>query len=48
MNRDELLPALRSLEQPLGELERALETGNAQAVTAWLSCAAQWRRQADA
>ena len=48
MNRDELLPALRSLEQPLGELEHALETGNAQAVTAWLSCAAQWRRQADA
>ena len=47
MNRDELLPALRSLEQPLGELERALETGNAQAVTAWLSCAAQWRRQVD-
>ena len=48
MNRDELLPALRSLEEPLGELERALETGNAQAVTAWLSRAAQWRRQADA
>ena len=48
MNRDELLPALRSLEEPLGELERALETGNARAVTAWLSRAAQWRRQADA
>ena len=48
MNRDELLPALRSLEEPLGELERALETGNAPAVTAWLSRAAQWRRQADA
>jgi len=48
MNRDELLPALRSLEEPLGELERALETGDAQAVTAWLSRAAQWRRQADA
>jgi len=48
MNRDELLPALRSLEEPLGELERALETGNAQAVTAWLSRAAQWRRQAEA
>src|SRR6184192_3310719 len=48
MNRDELLPALRSLEEPLGELERALETGNARAVTAWLRRAAQWRRQADA
>src|SRR5207249_266589 len=48
MNRDELLPALRSLEEPLGELERALETGNARAVTAWLRRAAQWRQQADA
>ena len=48
LNRDELLPALRSLEEPLGELERALEMGNPQAVTAWLSRAAQWRRQADA
>ncbi len=48
MNRDEVLPVLRALEEPLGELERALETGNAQAVTAWLSRAAQWRRQADA
>ena len=48
MNRDEVLPALRALEEPLGELERALETGNARAVTAWLSRAAQWRRQADA
>jgi prephenate dehydrogenase len=48
MNRDELLPALRSLEQPLGELERALETGNVSAVTAWLRRAAQWRRKADA
>ena len=48
MNRDEVLPVLRALEEPLGELERALETGNAAAVTAWLSRAAQWRRQADA
>ena len=48
MNRDELLPALRSLEEPLGELERALETGNARGVTAWLTRAAEWRRQADA
>src|SRR5439155_995530 len=29
MNRDELLPALRSLEEPLGELERAVEAGDA-------------------
>src|SRR5216683_2960456 len=36
MNRDELLPALRALEEPLGELQRALEVGDAAAVTAWL------------
>jgi len=45
MNRDLLLPALRSLEEPLGELERALETGDAQAVHAWLARAADWRRE---
>ena len=44
MNRDELLPALRRLEEPLGELERALETGDATALEAWLSRAARWRR----
>src|SRR3989454_12399497 len=27
MNPDELLPALRSLQEPLGELERALQAG---------------------
>ena len=43
MNRDELLPALRSLEEPLGELQRALEVGDAAAVTAWLGRAAEWR-----
>lgn len=48
MNRDELLPALRSLEEPLGELERALEAADAPAVTAWLSRAAEWRRSLDA
>ena len=48
MNRDEILPVLRALEEPLGELERALETGNAPALTAWLSRAARWRRQAEA
>lgn len=44
MNRDVLLPALRSLEEPLGELERALEQGDATTVTAWLARAAEWRR----
>lgn len=47
MNRDELLPALRALESPLGELERALETGDAAALTAWLTRAAEWRRRLD-
>lgn len=45
MNRDELLPALRSLEEPLGEVERALEAGDARALGAWLARAADWRRQ---
>ena len=44
LNRDMVLPALRSLEEPLAELERALEQGDASAVTAWLATAAQWRR----
>jgi cyclohexadieny/prephenate dehydrogenase len=48
MNRDELLPALRSLEEPLGEIERALEAGDAGALTAWLARAAAWRRGLDA
>lgn len=48
MNRDELLPALRALEEPLGEVERALETGDASTLTAWLARAADWRRRADA
>ena len=43
MNRDELLPTLRSLEEPLGELQRALEVGDAVAVRAWLGRAAEWR-----
>jgi len=47
MNRDELLPALRSLEAPLGELERALELGDAPALSAWLGSAAAWRRRLD-
>jgi prephenate dehydrogenase len=47
MNRDELLPALRSLEEPLGAVERALEAGDAPALTAWLARAADWRRRVD-
>src|SRR5205807_4993411 len=43
MNRDLVLPALRALEEPLGEVERALEAGDAEAVSAWLTRAAAWR-----
>lgn len=45
MNRDVLLPALRSLEEPLAELERALEKGDAPTVSAWLARASEWRRR---
>lgn len=48
MNRDEVLPALRALEEPLGEIERALETGDARVLTAWLGQGAEWRRRIDA
>ncbi len=44
MNRDELLVALRALEESLGSVERALETGDARALMAWLTRAADWRR----
>jgi prephenate dehydrogenase len=44
MNRDELLVALRALEESLGTVERALETGDARALTTWLTRAADWRR----
>ena len=47
MNRDELLPALRSLEEPLGAVQRALEMGDAPALRAWLARAADWRRRAE-
>jgi prephenate dehydrogenase len=47
MNRDAVLPALRALEEPLGEIERALEAGDAAAVSAWLTRAAEWRRRLD-
>jgi len=45
MNRDEILPALRALEESLGTVERALEVGDATALTAWLTRAAEWRRR---
>lgn len=45
MNRDEILPALRALEESLGTVERALEVGDAAALTAWLTRAAEWRRR---
>jgi prephenate dehydrogenase len=45
MNRDEILPALRALEESLGTVERALEVGDAPALTAWLTRAAEWRRR---
>lgn len=45
MNRDEILPALRGLEESLGTVERALEVGDAAALSAWLSHAADWRRR---
>lgn len=48
MNRDELLSALRALEEPLGELERALEAGDAGGLRACLGRAAEWRRRLDA
>ena len=47
LNRDALLPALRALEEPLGELERALEAGDRESVRSWLSAASQWRRGLD-
>ena len=45
MNRDEILPALRALEESLGTVERALEVGDAAALTEWLKRAAQWRQR---
>ena len=48
LNRDQVLPALRALEEPLGALERALESGDVAAVEAWLATAAEWRRRVDA
>ena len=47
MNRDEILPALRALGESLGTVERALEVGDAAALTDWLTRAATWRRRLD-
>jgi prephenate dehydrogenase len=47
LNRDEVLPALRALEEPLGAVERALEAGDAPALNAWLARAAEWRRRVE-
>jgi prephenate dehydrogenase len=47
LNRDEVLPALRALEEPLGALERALEAGDAAAVRGWLARPSEWRRRAE-
>jgi prephenate dehydrogenase len=47
MNRDEVLPALRALEEPLGVVERALEAGDGPALTGWLTGAAEWRRRVE-
>jgi len=47
LNRDAVLPALRALEEPLGELERALESGDRDTLKAWLTRASEWRRGLD-
>jgi prephenate dehydrogenase len=47
MNRDVVLPELRALHEPLAELERALEAGDAAAVTQWLDKGSRWRRAVD-
>jgi prephenate dehydrogenase len=47
LNRDAVLPALRALEEPLGELERALESGDRDAVKRWLGRGSEWRRGLD-
>ena len=47
LNRDAVLPSLRALEEPLGELEQALESGDREAVRNWLARASDWRRGLD-
>ncbi len=44
MNRDEVVPLLRALEEPLADLARALEQGDAPRVLEWFRAAAEWRR----
>src|SRR5207247_9419443 len=46
LNRDELLPALRALEEPLGEGERAPEAGGGAGVRAGRGRAGGWRARA--
>jgi len=47
MNRDEILPVLRALEEPLGELERASRRGTP-GPDRVAQPRARWRRQAEA
>jgi len=47
LNRDAVLPALRALVEPLGELERALEAGDRETVKTWLARGSEWRRGLD-
>lgn len=47
LNRDAILPVLRALAEPLGELERALDAGDRERVRAWLAGASDWRRGLD-
>jgi prephenate dehydrogenase len=47
MNRDVVLPELAALHEPLAELERALQSGDADAVARWLEKGSQWRRSVE-
>lgn len=47
MNRDMLLPEVRALHEPLAELERCLEAGDAAGLTRWLEAGSNWRRAVD-
>lgn len=47
MNKDVLLPELRTLREPLAELERALDAGDTAAITKWLEGGSRWRRSVE-